>query len=222
MESYNKREFEQVGIREEFVQDNHSRSVRGVIRGLHYQRRYPQGKLIRGDCGVCFGRGGRYPAELTDLRPLGRGRDQRRKLPPRLHPARDGLWLLDPARNGPWLLDPARNSLWLLDPARDGPWLQCAGGDGGVLSQGDGVLSSRGRKGHPLGRSCLNCHRLAGRWPDPLRLRPGPAAIQGIDKTGIKLAKKELQKWEILIKGKLGLEKWLFIIDSETDPVLAE
>jgi dTDP-4-dehydrorhamnose 3,5-epimerase len=48
-ESYNRRRFEaQVGYPVEFVQDNHSRSRRGVLRGLHYQLPpHPQGKLIR-------------------------------------------------------------------------------------------------------------------------------------------------------------------------------
>jgi len=47
LESYTKRDFEQLSISEEFVQDNHSCSRKGVIRGLHYQSRYPQGKLVR-------------------------------------------------------------------------------------------------------------------------------------------------------------------------------
>ncbi len=47
-EPYNKRVFrEATGLDVEFVQDNHSRSKRGVLRGLHYQIRQPQGKLIR-------------------------------------------------------------------------------------------------------------------------------------------------------------------------------
>lgn len=47
-ESYNQQKFEQaVGRRAEFVQDNHSRSARGVLRGLHYQIRQAQGKLVR-------------------------------------------------------------------------------------------------------------------------------------------------------------------------------
>ena len=47
-ESYNRRAFrEATGIDVEFVQDNHSRSTRNVLRGLHYQIRQPQGKLIR-------------------------------------------------------------------------------------------------------------------------------------------------------------------------------
>ena len=47
-ESFNKRMFHEItGIDAEFVQDNHSRSVRGVLRGLHYQIRQPQGKLVR-------------------------------------------------------------------------------------------------------------------------------------------------------------------------------
>ncbi|HSB03463.1 MAG TPA: dTDP-4-dehydrorhamnose 3,5-epimerase [Anaerolineales bacterium] len=46
-ESYNKQALEKVGITAEFVQDNHSRSVRNVLRGLHYQIKQPQGKLVR-------------------------------------------------------------------------------------------------------------------------------------------------------------------------------
>jgi dTDP-4-dehydrorhamnose 3,5-epimerase len=48
LESYNRRAFRQAtGIDVEFVQDNHSRSARNVLRGLHYQIRQPQGKLVR-------------------------------------------------------------------------------------------------------------------------------------------------------------------------------
>jgi dTDP-4-dehydrorhamnose 3,5-epimerase len=46
LESYNERAMEEVGIRQRFVQDNHSFSVHNVVRGLHYQVR-PQGKLVR-------------------------------------------------------------------------------------------------------------------------------------------------------------------------------
>jgi dTDP-4-dehydrorhamnose 3,5-epimerase len=54
METYNKREFNNAGITTEFVQDNHSRSRRGVLRGLHFQRNYPQGKLVRVTSGEVF------------------------------------------------------------------------------------------------------------------------------------------------------------------------
>jgi dTDP-4-dehydrorhamnose 3,5-epimerase len=48
VESYNRRAFrESTGVDVEFVQDNHSRSARNVVRGLHYQIRQPQGKLLR-------------------------------------------------------------------------------------------------------------------------------------------------------------------------------
>jgi dTDP-4-dehydrorhamnose 3,5-epimerase len=47
LESYNKMKFEKIGITTEFVQDNHSYSSKGVIRGLHYQRIYPQEKIVR-------------------------------------------------------------------------------------------------------------------------------------------------------------------------------
>jgi len=48
MESYNaKTSREALGITSDFVQDNHSRSTKGILRGLHYQIRQPQGKLVR-------------------------------------------------------------------------------------------------------------------------------------------------------------------------------
>jgi dTDP-4-dehydrorhamnose 3,5-epimerase len=46
-ECYNKLEFARAGIPADFVQDNHSRSIRNVLRGLHYQIGKPQGKLVR-------------------------------------------------------------------------------------------------------------------------------------------------------------------------------
>lgn len=53
-ESYNKRVMAAAGIGAEFVQDNHSRSAKGVLRGLHYQIRQPQGKLVRVIAGEVF------------------------------------------------------------------------------------------------------------------------------------------------------------------------
>jgi dTDP-4-dehydrorhamnose 3,5-epimerase len=53
-ESWNERAFAQAGIGERFVQDNHTRSQRGVLRGLHYQIRQPQGKLVRVVAGEIF------------------------------------------------------------------------------------------------------------------------------------------------------------------------
>jgi dTDP-4-dehydrorhamnose 3,5-epimerase len=47
LETYNKQDFAEIGIHEEFVQDNVSHSVKGVVRGLHYQTRQAQGKLVR-------------------------------------------------------------------------------------------------------------------------------------------------------------------------------
>jgi dTDP-4-dehydrorhamnose 3,5-epimerase len=46
-ESYNQQVMAEVGITESFVQDNHSHSSRNVLRGLHYQVKHPQGKLVR-------------------------------------------------------------------------------------------------------------------------------------------------------------------------------
>ena len=53
-ESYNRRSMAALGIEQDFVQDNHSRSARGVLRGLHYQIRQPQGKLVRVVAGEVF------------------------------------------------------------------------------------------------------------------------------------------------------------------------
>jgi len=48
METYKKSNFEKVGINTDFVQDNHSKSIKGVLRGLHYQNEpFAQGKLVR-------------------------------------------------------------------------------------------------------------------------------------------------------------------------------
>ena len=47
LESFNEREMRNIGIDAHFVQDNHSRSQRNVLRGLHYQISQPQGKLVR-------------------------------------------------------------------------------------------------------------------------------------------------------------------------------
>ncbi len=47
LESYQKKHFSEAGITFDFVQDNHSKSCQGVLRGLHYQIQQPQGKLLR-------------------------------------------------------------------------------------------------------------------------------------------------------------------------------
>lgn len=47
METYSEREFAEIDIHTKFVQDNHSKSVKGVIRGLHFQINFPQTKLVR-------------------------------------------------------------------------------------------------------------------------------------------------------------------------------
>src|ERR1700681_4307489 len=52
LESYNRQTFAGLGIEEEFVQDNHSFSIGNTLRGLHYQVRQPQGKLVRAIVGA--------------------------------------------------------------------------------------------------------------------------------------------------------------------------
>lgn len=54
METYNKKDMEEVGLTMEFVQDNQSSSVKGVLRGLHFQKEFPQGKLVRAVRGAVF------------------------------------------------------------------------------------------------------------------------------------------------------------------------
>ena len=54
METYHAQEFAEQGIAEVFVQDNHSRSGKDVLRGLHYQLEQPQGKLVRAVAGTVF------------------------------------------------------------------------------------------------------------------------------------------------------------------------
>lgn len=55
LESWNEKIFKSItGIDVSFVQDNHSRSAHGVLRGLHYQLVYPQGKLVRVTSGVVW------------------------------------------------------------------------------------------------------------------------------------------------------------------------
>jgi len=54
METYQKKDFQQAGINNSFVQDNHSRSKKGTLRGLHYQIEQAQGKLFRVVVGEIF------------------------------------------------------------------------------------------------------------------------------------------------------------------------
>ena len=54
METYNQNDFHEAGLDMVFVQDNQSMSVKGVLRGLHYQKQYPQGKLVSAVRGTVF------------------------------------------------------------------------------------------------------------------------------------------------------------------------
>jgi dTDP-4-dehydrorhamnose 3,5-epimerase len=62
LETFNVKAFAEAGIGEQFMQDNQSHSKRGVLRGLHYQKEQPQGKLIRVLQGAIFD-------VVVDLRP---------------------------------------------------------------------------------------------------------------------------------------------------------
>lgn len=65
LETYSKRDLQEIGIDVEFVQDNHSKSARGVLRGLHFQREHTQGKLVRVTAGAVLD-------VAVDLRPESR------------------------------------------------------------------------------------------------------------------------------------------------------
>lgn len=54
VETWQKERYEEVGINLPFVQDNHSKSSRGILRGLHYQKKHPQGKLVMVSYGEVF------------------------------------------------------------------------------------------------------------------------------------------------------------------------
>jgi len=54
LESWNRQTFADVGLNLDFLQDNHSRSAQGVLRGIHYQLNQPQGKLVRVVSGAVF------------------------------------------------------------------------------------------------------------------------------------------------------------------------
>ena len=54
VETYNQKDFEGEGLNMVFVQDNQSKSSRGVLRGLHFQKEFPQGKLVRVLSGKVF------------------------------------------------------------------------------------------------------------------------------------------------------------------------
>ena len=54
METYNERDMKEAGLDIQFVQDNQSMSTKGVLRGLHFQKEYPQGKLVRAIKGSVF------------------------------------------------------------------------------------------------------------------------------------------------------------------------
>lgn len=54
METYSQRDMEEVGVNITFVQDNQSMSTKGVLRGLHFQKQYPQTKLVRAIKGSVF------------------------------------------------------------------------------------------------------------------------------------------------------------------------
>jgi len=82
LESYHARRYAELGIPDVFVQDNHSRSGRAVLRGLHYQLDHPQGKLVRVvsgrifDVAVDIRRGSPYFGRCTGVELTGENQHQ--------------------------------------------------------------------------------------------------------------------------------------------------
>lgn len=54
LETWQQKRYEEIGINLPFVQDNHSRSTKGILRGLHFQKQHPQGKLVMVSLGEVF------------------------------------------------------------------------------------------------------------------------------------------------------------------------
>ena len=76
LESWNANTFHEAGFDLQFVQDNHSRSARGILRGMHYQTEHTQGKLVRVTAGVVFDAVVDLRRSSPDLRQVGpRGQD---------------------------------------------------------------------------------------------------------------------------------------------------
>ena len=70
-ETFRVDQFESLGLPTQFVQDNHSRSAKGVVRGLHFQWAPPMGKLMRVTVGCGISGSGRYPKGLSHDRAVG-------------------------------------------------------------------------------------------------------------------------------------------------------
>ena len=88
LESFHAKKFAALGIPHLFVQDNHSRSAMGVLRGLHFQKRHPQGKLVRVLSGSLFDR---MTRSATISWPLRMGKDEAEATPNRSASFRQGV-----------------------------------------------------------------------------------------------------------------------------------
>ncbi len=89
METYREDAFIQAGLRVNFVQDNHSLSTQGVLRGLHYQIRQPQAKLVRVVAGEIYDVAVDSAPEFSNIWTLGGSQSIRRKQAAIVHTRRD-------------------------------------------------------------------------------------------------------------------------------------
>ncbi len=143
-ESFNQKRFEEaIGRKTQFVQDNHSRSVKGVLRGLHYQIKQPQGKLIRALQGEIFD-------VAVDLR---------------RHSATFGKW------SGTVLSAENKKQMWVPEGFAHG--FVVTERDGGNSLQGHRLLRAAARAFAALERPSGCDSLAAGWSADSVRQRPG-------------------------------------------------
>ena len=99
-ETYQRNQYTEAGIDAVFVQDNHSHSVRGVLRGLHYQLHHPQAKLVQVISGEIFDVAVDIRARIIHLRSMGGRRAVRQQGQPVVHTGRFRPWVLCAQRDG--------------------------------------------------------------------------------------------------------------------------
>ncbi len=150
MESYNRRTFASLGIEAEFVQDNHSRSSKGVLRGLHYQIQQPQGKLLRVTNGEVYD----VAVDLRKYSPnFGRWAGMRLSAENKLL-----LWIPPGFAHGFYVLSEAAEFLYKTTEYYAPEHERCLLWNDPALSidwplAGTPLLSDKDREGMPLGRA---------------------------------------------------------------------
>jgi dTDP-4-dehydrorhamnose 3,5-epimerase len=100
LETFQVERYREAGITLPFVQDNHSRSQRGVLRGLHFQKTRPQGKLVSVSRGAVYDVAVDINPKSPTFGKLRGGRAQRRQSPPAMDSSGLRTWVLRDQRGG--------------------------------------------------------------------------------------------------------------------------